>query len=96
VLRQVARQVEQQLAQVEQLAAQQLAQVAQLAVPLVERAHSLVQKFVQQLAQNSELARILELGESHPLVHQLQVPQLLQLLPRIVELLNLEVLVSTF
>jgi hypothetical protein len=92
----VLRQVEQQLAQVEQLAAQQLAQVAQLAVPLVERAHSLVQKFVQQLVQNFELAQILELGESHPLVHQPQVPQLLQLLPKIVELLNLVVLVSTF
>jgi hypothetical protein len=83
----VLRQVAQQLVLIEQ----QLAQVAQLAVPLVERAHSLVQKF--------ELAQILELGESHPLVHQLQVPQLLQLLqllPKIVELLNLVVLVSTF
>jgi hypothetical protein len=40
--------------------------------------------------QNFELVQILELGESHPLVHQLQVLWLL------LELLHLELLVSMF
>jgi hypothetical protein len=44
---------------------------------LVAQVHSLGQMSVQQQVQNFELAQILELGESHPLVNQLQVLQAL-------------------
>ena len=80
-----------QLVQIEQLAVRQL--LAQ-----IEQAHSLVQMSVQQqvqlsvllLVQNFEFAQILELGESHPLAHQLRVLWLM------LELLNLVLLVSMF
>jgi hypothetical protein len=67
-------------------------------MPLVVQVHSQVplvewQQVAMQLVQNSSLAQILELGESHPLVNQLQVLRALWLL---LELLNLVLLVNMF
>jgi hypothetical protein len=65
---------------------QLLAQIEQLVVWLL----GLLVVQVYSQVQNFELVQILELGESHPLVHQLQVLWLL------LELLHLELLVSMF
>jgi hypothetical protein len=78
----------------------QLAQLVarQLLGLLVVQVHSQVpqvelQQVAMQQLQNSSLVQILELGESRLLVHQRQVLQVLWLM---LELLNLELLVSMF
>jgi hypothetical protein len=70
----------------------QLAQLAELQLLglLIVQVHSRVLLVELQLVQNFALAQILELGESHPLAHQLWVLWL------ILELLNLVLLVSMF
>jgi hypothetical protein len=77
----------------------QLAQLAELQLLglLVLQVHSRAQlvelQVEQQLVQNSLLVRILELGESRLLVHQLRA---LRLSLESLELLNLVLLVSMF